>query len=71
MTWTTSKPTVPGWYWYKEAGKNVGLPMPASVFGNSILYACRYGPHELLQFREAHRLDECPGLWWGPVSVPE
>ena len=71
MTWTTHKPTVSGWYWYQENGKNMDLPMPAWVFDTTnMLYACRYGPHELLAFREAHRVDDCDGLWWGPVEVP-
>ena len=72
MTWTTNKPTASGRYWYKEVGKNTDLPMPTWVFDTSgILYACRYGAHEIFMFRETHRLDECPGLWWGPISVPE
>ena len=71
LTWTKERPVKEGWYWYQEDGKNMDSPMPAWIFdASSIRYACRYGPHELLCFREPHRLDECPGQWCGPIEVP-
>lgn len=72
MNWTEEKPSSPGWYWYKEIGKNRDEPMMAWVFGTTnLFYACRYGPHELLAFRDPHRVEECPGVWCGPIAVPE
>lgn len=46
--------------------------MTAWVFGEaSRFYACRYGSRELPDYREACQLDECPGMWFGPVEVPD
>jgi hypothetical protein len=40
MTWTSDKPTQSGWYWYREAWKNMDRSMPAWVFQTGkILYA--------------------------------
>ena len=72
MNGTQYKPTLAGWYWYQEAGKNFDKPMTVWVFGDvHRLYACRFGPHELPEYREAHQLDECPGLWLGPIEPPK
>jgi len=56
---------------YKQAGKNMDKPMPVLVFDTSdILYACRFGADEVPNYREVRNLEDCPGLWWGPVDVP-
>ena len=35
MTWTSDKPSSPGWFWYREPGDfNMGKPCPAWVFGS-------------------------------------
>ncbi len=72
MTWTHTYPTSGRWYWSRETGLNLDEPLLAWVFDTSgSLYACRYGPHDLLCFREPHRLDGCLGQWCGPWEVPE
>ena len=60
------KPTLPGWYWYKQAGKNMDKPMPVLVCDTSdILYACRFGADEVPNYREMRNLEDCPGRWFG------
>lgn len=72
MTWTTDRPTVSGWYWYKEAGLNYDKPMPTWVFDTGgLFYASRMAPHELANIATTQRLTSCPGKWWGPVEVPD
>ena len=59
MTWTTDKPTVPGWYWYRP----VGLPMrPRELFDyNGRLF-----------IRGFEWLDNVTtGEWAGPIETPK
>ena len=44
MTWTATKPTKDGWYFYREPRRNQGKPMSAWVFrqGSFVSYdLCR------------------------------
>jgi hypothetical protein len=56
MTWTTQKPTVPGWYWYREIE---GEPEILSIYkDNGQLLISGIG------------LQEFPGEWVGPLESP-
>jgi hypothetical protein len=56
MTWTTEKPTVPGWYWYREIE---GEPEILSIYkDNGQLLISGIG------------LQEFPGEWAGPLEPP-
>jgi hypothetical protein len=56
MTWTTEKPTVPGWYWYREIE---GEPEILAIYkDNGQLLISGIG------------LQEFPGEWAGPLKPP-
>lgn len=56
--WTTEKPTVPGWYWYKG---NWNAETVHVVYAqNGRLYA-----------RWWDWVDEMNGQWAGPLEVPK
>jgi hypothetical protein len=67
MTWTTTPPTGPNWYWMDEAARGdvqavfVGFAPP----GRHVKFSSCFAPDR--------RLDEvAPGtLWYGPVEPPE
>jgi len=56
MSWTTQKPTVPGWYWYRELE---GEPEILSIYkDDGQLVISGIG------------LQEFPGEWTGPLEPP-
>ena len=65
MTWTTSKPTVPGWYWWRRHGKvrvveivEVGEEDEADleVQGDALAFSLKLLTH---------------GDWAGPLEAPQ
>jgi len=64
MTWTTDKPTKPGWYWYR----------PASDQNIEVVEIAR--PHGDLHIYMLGHPDLCPpyeqveGEWAGPLEPP-
>jgi hypothetical protein len=62
MTWTTQKPTRPGWYWYRD------LPFRTEFVVN----VCELVTGEL--FASADGFDQyverLSGEWAGPLEVP-
>ncbi len=64
LEWTSDKPKVPGWYWYRE---NQGAPkfmtMVTEVFMTTRgLRVSRGGPKETLE--------SMAGEWAGPIAAP-
>ena len=64
LVWTTDKPTVPGWYWWRVS------------FGRTptTLFISRDHIHENDVFTAGALvmfLREVPGEWAGPVPLPE
>jgi hypothetical protein len=64
MTWTTSKPTVPGWYWWRlsSSGEPGVLKISQEHIDNKNVYT--FGTRILLH-------SEMPGEWAGPLEVPK
>lgn len=67
MTWTRTRPRVPGWYWYKGAKED---PQCVHVYPESGQYDSRT---HLVVLRDGYpcKLDECRGQWAGPIEVPK
>jgi hypothetical protein len=65
MTWTTTKPTVPGWYWWRW---NHGRPMMCEVVrhysGDGTLWESKGG--NLYQLPHGELAE-----WAGPIHEPE
>ena len=40
VTLNSDKPTISGWYWYKETGKNLDAPLLVWVFETSKVFLC-------------------------------
>ena len=72
MTWTSTKPTQGGWYFYRESGKNMDKPMVAWVFRQAPLVFVTLCPmHDMQKVMLTTLVMEHPGEWWGPIKVPE
>ena len=68
MTWTLQKPTMSGWYWFREPGLNLDKPMPAWVYqSGQTFYVKLCGAHE--DFKE-RRVSDLEGEWAGPITPP-
>ncbi len=69
MTWTTQKPTVPGWYWYREDG--IGpevMDVDYRAIGETDAEA------QVLVAQNANEYDVVEnmiGEWAGPIDLPE
>ena len=64
MTWTTEKPTVPGWYWWRyEKGRKATM---LNVSQSHIQQMDIFTEGSLVMF-----LNEVPGHWAGPIPAPE
>ncbi len=69
FTWSTDKPTTPGWYWYRESGMNLGEPMRAWVFDSDHMFHAHLMP---VQGEPVEKeLTRCPGEWAGPIEPPQ
>lgn len=70
MTWTTDKPTKPGWYWHKVRGKE---PMVVQL----IPAPGQYDPRKLVLYRDYDgeeswtRLSKIRGQFAGPLEIPK
>lgn len=62
-TWTTEKPTTPGWYWWSRKGR----PLVCSV------YRDEYDKMLYVMFPEdsVRRVADQDGQWAGPIAEPE
>jgi hypothetical protein len=58
MKWTTDKPKVPGWYWYKHSTKAI------IVVVDDLL--CVQDTDE-----NTDHVDEISGQWAGPLEAPQ
>jgi hypothetical protein len=67
MTWTTEKPTVPGWYWWKPKQY---YPVIVEIYRLEVR-----GKHYLMigNCNEHHEgdLEYAEGEWAGPIPPPE
>lgn len=68
MTWTTTKPTVPGWYWWRD-------PEDLEDAGNSIVMISNINNRLKAMFIDGWslELDKIMGEyeWAGPLEPPE
>ncbi len=62
MTWTTQKPTQPGWYWWRIYDDEPWQVVQVCVKGDRIFHK-RIGS----QFE----IDTSKGAWSGPIKEPE
>lgn len=71
MTWTSDKPIKAGWYFYREAGKNMDKPVSVWVYllGKQV-YVSMFAPHEAVPRIHHGQARDFPGEWWGPLEVP-
>lgn len=59
MTWTTEKPTVPGWYWFLDCRTHPSHAKPL-YYAESDIKALVYHGSSVQFFR-----------WSGPIPAPE
>lgn len=65
MTWTTNKPTTPGWYWWRR-NKDKNLTC------HEIGYRHEHDGLWILSLPDEYvRIDEYGGEWAGPIPEPE
>lgn len=78
MRWTKEKPTVPGWYWYREPGRWPHLqesdpqPYVLSVHRRDHWFEKEPAPLRVQEpFMDYdHELDDFNGEWFGPIEPP-
>lgn len=74
MTWTTEKPTQPGWYWYKKGRHR---PFIVEIFKGEIFgYHGTDGKELIVDQNEFvrdldSRVRKMNGQWAGPIFPPE
>ncbi len=68
MTWTTTKPTVPGWYWWREPEHNDNEPEIGHVFKDDLTAELRVLWTTDCPF--ADLVKEYDGQWAGPLEPP-
>jgi len=59
MIWTGEKPTVPGWYWWREHG----VPLVVELVHNMNM--------ELMIEDDARHIGKLGGEWAGPLEPPK
>lgn len=79
MTWTTITPTVPGYYWLRNARARFGVYSEPQIV-EIVLFmegdegdAPSIGPPRVLIFgllASPPRLSDISGEWCGPIGVP-
>ncbi len=68
MTWTSSKPTTPGWYWWREPEHNDNTPEICHVYKDEQTGELRVFWTTDCTF--ADLLTEYDGEWCGPLELP-
>jgi hypothetical protein len=64
MTWTTEKPTVPGWYWWRRPYGKREI--------QTIIRVKEYKFQPGIVFiYSGRRIEDCRGEWAGPLEPPE
>lgn len=66
MTWTTQKPTKPGWYWYREleVGPKIRFPrIREMTYANGVLMSYSGMTHPSI-------VANTEGEWAGPIPEP-
>ena len=70
--WSTQAPLEAGWYWDKEAEKNMGKPVAARVFCNDkTLHVSIFLLHDESPRHAIGQPHDFPGEWSGPVDMPK
>jgi len=71
VRWSSDKPSLSVWYWYKEPGRNFNKPMPAWVFNaNGRIYVSLMAVHDDRKIDPTVRIDTLKGEWAGPMEMP-
>jgi hypothetical protein len=66
MTWTTTPPTAPGWYWYRS---HSFAPQPCQVVNTYGVWLV--GFILAASWHPLHTPDPAPGAEWaGPITPP-
>jgi len=63
LTWTTEKPTQPGWYWWRKSRRHE-IEIAKLWDVDNIYGQFHQDPH-------VFRVDEVGGEWAGPLAPPE
>ena len=77
ITWTTDKPTVPGWYWYRYYSSLTCMPKVAITVMGKVETGCDYQSYTFTWLTgvdyevEAKNVTELSGEWAGPIPEPE
>jgi len=68
MTWTSDKPTQPGWYWWRN---RVGVPKP--YHDDEIVKVYLKRGHLNIAFMNGNRIDgiDIAGEWAGLLEPPK
>lgn len=69
MTWTTTPPSEPGWYWLRESRPYAAPEVVLIAEGDGAveMYRALGPPWELA---ELLRLGDSPPQWAGPIDLP-
>jgi hypothetical protein len=62
LTWTTQKPTKPGWYWWRSYRGYDPIAVQILGFDSADSFSLVYGLNR--------PLGQCDGDWAGPIPVP-
>ncbi len=69
MNWTSTKPTVSGWFWYREPGRNFNKPMPAWVSNNgNHIYASLMAVQDDRRIDPTLHITALKGEWAGQME---
>ena len=63
--WTTEKPTVLGWYWWRHSEL---ARIQMTRVNERLEVICM---NDQFQVSDSDHVDECGGLWAGPVEPPK
>lgn len=68
MTWTTTAPTLPGWYWFRTATGYADLRHVTAWPAGGLVVV----DHQLSKHADGvYRVQDVGGEWWGPIAEPE
>lgn len=70
LTWTTDKPTKPGWYWWKKSRQQKD-GMGRVYFSNNGKGNLRIALDGKKMRPEINTFSDDETLWYGPLEVPE
>ena len=64
-SWTRTRPTKKGWYWYRDADREEVIFHVFDPLGNGVMKAWDWSEGHMLR-----PIAEYDGEWWGPLEIP-